>query len=72
MDNTISNLDQEDDQILLGDLDFSNEIFDLEEPIFPEISSDFLTPTQIINNNFDNYENLTKNGSFKCQDRTQT
>ena len=53
-------LHQEDNIVLLDNFDFSQSIFDLEEPNFVSLSDDFLTPSNFIKNKFTNYSNLLK------------
>ena len=53
-------LHQEDNIVLLDNFDFSQSIFDLEEPNFVSLSNDYLTPSNVIKKKFKNYENLVK------------
>ena len=45
---------------MLDNFDFSQSIFDLEEPNIPSLSDDFLIPSEVINRKFKDYENLLK------------
>ena len=51
---------QGDNVVLLENFDFSQSIFDLEEPNFPSLSDDFSTTSNYILQKFLNYENLVK------------
>ena len=53
-------LHQEDNIVLLDNFDFSQSIFDLEEPNIPSLSDDFRTTSHFINQKLKNYENLVK------------
>ena len=53
-------LHQGDNIVLLDNFDFSQSIFDLQEPNIPSLSDDFLTPSNVIKKKFENYENLVK------------
>ena len=53
-------LHQEDDIVLNPDFDFSDSIFDLNEPEIPILNNNFTTPSREINFKFKNYENLAK------------
>ena len=58
-DNNIP-LHQEDEIVLSPDFDFSDLIFDLNEPEIPILNNHFTTPSREINFKFKNYENLLK------------
>jgi exonuclease III len=53
-------LHQGDDIVLNPEFDFSNSIFDLNEPDIPTLNNNFTTPSHEINLKFKNYENLAK------------
>ena len=44
--------------MLLENFDFSQAIFDLQEPNIPSLSDNFLTPSKVIKEKLGNYENL--------------
>ena len=53
-------LHQEDNIVLSDNFDFSQSIFDLNEPNIPSLSSDFSTSCDFINGILQNYNNLIK------------
>ena len=55
-------LHHEDNIVLTDTFDFSQSIFDLEEPTFASLSDDFVTPSSFINHKFEGFENLLKIG----------
>ena len=60
-------LHQGDNIVLLENFDFSQSIFDLEEPNIPSLSDDFLVPVKVIKEAFTNYENLVKIGHVNAR-----
>ena len=42
------------------DFDFSNSMFDLEEPNIPKLDDNFVTPAQVINAKYKNVDHLAK------------
>jgi hypothetical protein len=53
-------LHQGDNIVLLDNFDFSQSMFDLQEPNIPSLSDDFLSPSKVIKEKLGNYENLVK------------
>ena len=53
-------LHQGDNIVLSDNFDFSQSIFDLQEPNIPSLSDDFVTPSKMINKKFEKYHNLVK------------
>ena len=53
-------LHQGDNIALSENFDFSQSMFDLEEPHFPSLSDDYLTPVNFINEKFKHHDNLLK------------
>ena len=53
-------LHQGDNIALSENFDFSQSMFDLEEPHFPSLSDDYLTPRNFINEKFKHHDNLLK------------
>ena len=53
-------LHQEDNIVLMDNFDFSQAIFDLEEPVFASLNDDFTTPSKEINFKLKNYNNFLK------------
>ena len=53
-------LHQEDAIVIDSEFDFSDSIFDLNEPDIPQLNYTFSTPSDIINSKFKNYTNLSK------------
>ena len=63
----IDEMFHQDDNIALTDnFDFSQSIFDLQEPNFTPLGDDFKTPSSIINQTFLGYENLLKFGHINA------
>lgn len=60
-------LHQGDNIVLTDNFDFSQSIFDLEEPNFPSLSDDFLTPSNVINKKFKDHDNLVKFGHVNAR-----
>ena len=59
-------LHQEDNITLTENFDFSQSIFDLEEPNFAPLGSDFVTPTSTITQAFLGFEKLLKFGHINA------
>ena len=53
-------LHQEDNVVLLDGFDFSQSVFQLNEPDIPSLSNDFITPSNEINSQLKNFENFFK------------
>ena len=53
-------LHQEDNVVLLDGFDFSQSVFQLNEPDIPSLSNDFTTPSNEINSQLKNFENFLK------------
>ena len=51
-------LHEGDNIVLLDNFDFSQSIFDIDEPDIAPLSDDFLTPRNIIKKSFENYGNF--------------
>ena len=60
-------LHQEDDIVFNQDFDFSDSIFDLNEPIIPRLGDDFTTPLQEINLKFKKFPKLLKLGHVNAR-----
>ena len=60
MDSNNVPLHQEDDIVFDDDYDFSDAIFDLEEPEIPRLSNNYSTPVNKIKLKFKNFDNLLK------------
>ena len=51
-------LHQGDDIVLTDGFNFAESMFDLTEPVIPQLAGNFATPTSIINQKFKNLEKL--------------
>ena len=60
-------LHQEDNIVLSDNFDFSQSIFDLEEPDIPSLGEDFSTTCDFINQKLSNFENLIKIGHVNAR-----
>ena len=60
-------LHQEDDLVLDGNFDFSNSMFDLQEPEIPTLPNTFLAPSSYINLKLKNYQNLFRLGHINAR-----
>ena len=67
MNNIDIPLHQEDNIVLSDNFDFSQSIFDLEEPNFPSLCNDFLTPSDFIKQKLSNFLNLFKIGHVNAR-----
>ena len=67
MDNNDIPLHQADNIVLLDNFDFSQSIFDLEEPNIPSLGDDFLTPCNIIKKKLSNYKGLLQIGHINAR-----
>ena len=53
-------LHDDDEQLILGNFDFMDSLFDINETIIPELNNDFLTPIEQINNKLNGKNNFIK------------
>ena len=58
---------QEDNIVLSDNFDFSQSIFDLEEPDIPSLGENFLIPSKVIKQYFQNYNHLLKLGHVNAR-----
>ena len=58
--NNFINIDPEDPEILLGEFDFENALFNLDEPDFSQFTSTAIPPITKIKNTFEPYKNHFK------------
>ena len=65
--NQFNIINPEDPDVLLGVFSFENDIFNLEEPIIPTVSSDILPPIPKIKNSFKPYKNNFKFGHINAR-----
>ena len=60
-------LHQGDDIVLTDGFNFAESMFDLTEPVIPQLAGNFATPTSIINQKFKNLEKLLKLGHINAR-----
>ena len=59
-------LHEEDDRILSGEFQFSDDIFELREKHIPKLGNNFFTPTEKINKDFENFNKYVKIGHLNA------
>ena len=55
MQGNIHLLNEEDDRVLSGEFQFNDSIFELHEPVVPDLARDFFTPSEKNVNDFENF-----------------